>query len=220
LRRVKQTRGIVAKGEAIVALRKAAGLTQEKLAAECDSDVKTVRTAERGKPVDVATLRRISARLGIELRELFADNSPDRREANIAVALACLRAFDARDPDAVAAYFREDGTVIVYADPRLPGAGEYRGRKRIRHWAESCFAAYMAPPVAGGKYRVEAAGELVFLSFESPELESLTTGRLTRASLMSEYEITDGNISTLRIFPESGAVERIALLEGARPNSR
>lgn len=212
-------RGILANRERLVALRKAAGLTQEQLAAECDCDVKTVRTAERGKRVDVATLRRISTRLGAELQEILADSSPDRREANIAAAMTYMRAFDARDPHSVAACFREDGAVVVFADPRLPGTGEYRGRERIRQWAESCFAAFLAPPVEGGTYRVAATDAFVFVSFDSPQLESLTTGRRTKTSVMSEFEMTDGKISTLRVFPETGAVERIALPEGARPES-
>ncbi|HEX5102521.1 MAG TPA: helix-turn-helix transcriptional regulator, partial [Pirellulaceae bacterium] len=155
-------RGAIANGEKIAALRKTAGLTQDELAAGCGCDVKTIRSAERGNRLDLATLRRIAARLSVEYRDIVADIASGRREANIAAAMAFLRAFDARDPDAVAACFCEDGAVLVFADERLPGAGEYRGRNRVRQWAVNCFAAYLAPPVEFGNYRFEAAGELVF----------------------------------------------------------
>lgn len=213
-------RGIIANGSRIVSLRNARGLTQEKLAADCECDVKTIRSTEHSKRVDVATLGRIAARLGVEYREIVAEISPDRREVNVAAAMAFVRAFDARDPDAVSHCFCEDGAVVVFADPRLPGAGEYRGRERVREWARICFAAFLAEPVTAGTYHFEAVGDLVFFRRNEPRLESLTTGRSTTASVMSEFEVADGKILALRIFPESGAVERIALPEGARPESQ
>jgi hypothetical protein len=42
-------------------------------------------------------------------------------------------------------------------------------------------------------------------------VQSLTTGRQTSASLMSEFQVANDRLSLLRIYPESGAIERIAL---------
>lgn len=208
-------RGILANGEKIAALRLAAGLTQEKLAANCECDVKTLRSAERGKRLDIASLRRIAVGLGVDYHDIVVEVPADRREASVAVAMEFMRAFDARDPDAVADCFCENGAVIVFADPNLPGAGEFRGRERVHEWARACFAAFLAEPVHQGTYFVEAVGDRVFLRHESQRLESLTTGRHTKATVMSEFELTEGKIATLQIFPESSAVERIASQEGA-----
>ena len=57
-------RGIVANGGAIVAARRAAGLTQEQLASAADCDVKTVRKAEQGRErVDLRVVVRIAKTL-------------------------------------------------------------------------------------------------------------------------------------------------------------
>ena len=47
-------RGVIANGVKITAFRRAAGLTQEMLAADSSCDTKTVRGAERSKRLDVA----------------------------------------------------------------------------------------------------------------------------------------------------------------------
>jgi ketosteroid isomerase-like protein len=39
--------------------------------------------------------------------------------------------------------------------------------------------------------------------------EIVQTGRRTTVSVMSEFEVADGKIAMLRVFPESGAIERI-----------
>ena len=58
-------RGATANGVKIAELRAAAGLTQEMLASDCACDVKTVRSAERSKRMDIRTLQRIAERLGV-----------------------------------------------------------------------------------------------------------------------------------------------------------
>jgi len=204
-------RGTIANGDKIVALRKVAGLTQEMLAAESGCDVKTLRSAERSQSMDAVTLRRIAGRLGVGYRDIIADIPQDRREANIAAAENYIRAFNARDPDAVAECFREDGAVIVLADPRLPGTGEFRGQGRIREWATMCFKAYLAEQLSEDKYHIDAVGDYVFVRLVRPTLQCLITGKQTTVSVMSEFEISDGRIAVLRTFPESGAVERITL---------
>jgi len=204
-------RGTIANGDKIVALRKVAGLTQEALAAESECDVKTLRSAERSQSMDAATLRRIAARLGVGYRDIIADMPHDRRDVNIAAAERYIRAFNARDPDAVAQCFCEDGAVIVLADPRLPGTGEFRGQERIREWATMCFENYLAEQLNEDKYHINAVGDYVFVRLLRPTLQCLITGKQTTVSVISEFEIAEGKVAMLRTYPESGAVERITL---------
>lgn len=204
-------RGAIPNGEKILALRTAAGLTQEKLASDCECDVKTIRGAEHSKRMDSVTLRRIAQGLGVDYRDLVADTPRDRREANIAAAENYIRAFNNRDPDAVAQCFREDGAVIVLADPRLPGSGEFRGQVRIRDWATICFETFQAEQITEELCQVDAVGDYVFVRVSQPKLQCLLTSKQTTVSFMSEFEIRDGLIAMLRTYPESGAVERITL---------
>jgi uncharacterized protein (TIGR02246 family) len=204
-------RGALANGERILALRLAAGLTQERLATDCRCDVKTIRGAERSKRMDAATLRRIADRLGIRFSEVIADDPGRIQDDSIAVVDRFHRAFNTRDPDAVALCFTEDGAVIVYADPRLPGSGEFRGRAQVREWAGACFAAYVADKVDRENREIRAVGNYVFVRVVRSNVRSLQTGQEAAASLMSEFECAAGGIALLRIYPESGAIERIAL---------
>jgi transcriptional regulator with XRE-family HTH domain len=202
-------RGVIADGAKITALRKAAGLTQELLAADSCCDTKTLRSAEHSRRVDVATLRRIALRLGIDVREIISGAPKDERDSTIAAAERFLQAFNVRHPDAVADSFCEDGVIIIVAHPALPGAGEFRGREQIRRWAETCFEAYRTDPVSRGNSRIDAVGDLVFVRLERPHLEYRPTGVQANVYLTSEFKIADGLIATLWIYPESGAMERM-----------
>jgi hypothetical protein len=101
--------------------------------------------------------------------------------------------------------------VIVMADPELPGAGEFRGQTRIREWARICFATYLAEQVTEEMYHADAVGEFVFIRVERPTLEYLPNGKKAMVSLVSEFLVRDGLIAMLRTYPESGAIERLAL---------
>jgi transcriptional regulator with XRE-family HTH domain len=204
-------RGVVANGKKITALRMAAGLTQELLAADSCCDTKTLRSAEHSHRMDVATLRRIAQGLGVDVCEIISAAPSDVRDANIAAAERFLRAFNARRPDAVADSFCEDGVIVTLADPALPGTGEFRGREQIRRWAETCFETFRADPVTQDNARIDAAGDFVFVRLERPRLEYLPTGAQANVYLASEFKIADGLIAALWIFPESGAIERMAL---------
>ena len=210
-------RGAIAKGEKITELRTAAGLTQERLATLAQCDVKTLRSAERSKRMDVATLRRIAERLGVDFRDIVAEIPRELREINIAAVERYIRAFNARDPEAVAQSFDEGGVNIVMADPGLPGAGEFRGREQIREWARICFETFRAEQITEEMYQLDAVGDLVFARVEQPLLEYLPKGKKATVSLISEFEIRDGRIAMHRTYPESGAIERMAF-ESGPPN--
>ena len=71
-------RGIFPDGEAITSIRRLIGLTQEQLAAHADCDVKTVRRAEKGEPVDLRTLARIASGLGVECERVTQSMMSDQ----------------------------------------------------------------------------------------------------------------------------------------------
>jgi transcriptional regulator with XRE-family HTH domain len=204
-------RGVVTNGEKILALRNGAGLTQETLAAQAGCDVKTLRRAERSRRVDVATLRRIADYLAVEVRNLIADERADSRAANIVAVERFVGAFDARDPNAVADSFCEDGVVLTLADPSLPGAGEFRGREQIRRWAQVCFETFRTDPITPDNSRIDTIGDLVFLRLDRPQVEYLPTGKQAHVYLTSEFKVAGGLIAALWIYPESGAIERMAI---------
>ena len=204
-------RGAIPKGDKVLRLRRAAGLTQEALAAESDSDVKTIRNAEHSKRVDVATLRRIAARLGVEYREVLTEDSPTQRDARVAAAERWIAAFNARDKDAIVQCFDEQGKVIVLADPALPGTGEYRGCEQIRHWAEVCFATFLTEPITPSMYEVDAVGDYVFVRVDRPRLKCLLNGNESRVSVMWEFTVRNSQILQFRAYPESGTIERMVL---------
>jgi transcriptional regulator with XRE-family HTH domain len=209
-------RGAIPRGDLVVRLRKLAGLTQEILAAECDCDVKTIRSAEHSKRLDVATLRRIAVRLGVECRDLVDDESRNGSNAHIAAVERWIAAFNARDAEAVARCFGEDGVINVLADPALPGAGEFRGVARITTWARICFATYLAELITPSMYQLDAVGDFVFVRVERPQLKCLLNGNQSPVSVMWEFLVTGDNISRMRIYPESGAIERMVFTDVAR----
>jgi transcriptional regulator with XRE-family HTH domain len=202
-------RGAVARGVRIASLRADAGLTQEALAAACDCDVKTVRSAEHSKRLDFATLCRIADKLGVPFKDIAVLDSPDSRRSNIQAVERWIAAFNAREPAAVAACFHEQGSITVLADRALPGSGEYRGRASIRSWAETCFATFLAQTITPSMYRLDAADDYVFVRVERPKLTCLLNGNQTLATVMWEFHVQDGLLSNFRVYVDSGVIERM-----------
>jgi transcriptional regulator with XRE-family HTH domain len=64
-------RGVRTNGERLAQFRRESGRTQEQLAADCDLAVNTIRSAERGGPVDMAVVSSIAKILKIEVKELL-----------------------------------------------------------------------------------------------------------------------------------------------------
>lgn len=198
-------RGVIANGEQIMALRKAAGLTQEMLAIDSGCDTKTVRGAEHSKRVDVATLRRIANRLGVDLREIMSGAVREREGSNITIAENWIRACNARDPDALADRFTENGIVIVLADRSLPGAGEFRGKERISQWAQigfEAFLTFLTEPLTEAMHQADAAGDFVFVRVEQPTLEHLPSGNRATVSVKWEFEIAGSRVTMFRVYPD------------------
>jgi transcriptional regulator with XRE-family HTH domain len=66
--RTTRLRGIQANGAHIYRARRLQGLTQEALASAADCDEKTIRRAEKGCRLDIATLLRIAKALKLPYR--------------------------------------------------------------------------------------------------------------------------------------------------------
>lgn len=64
-------RGVRTDGERIAKLRRESGRTQEQLALECDLAVNTIRSAERGGPVDLAVVTGIADLFKVDVKKLL-----------------------------------------------------------------------------------------------------------------------------------------------------
>lgn len=203
-------RGVFAKGEKIRDLRILAGLTQEKLASTASCDPKTLRRAEHSERLDVESLARLAGALGVPLSDIVTGVSQDSEARSLAAIYRYMYAFNSREPDAVVQCFCEDGVIVVWADPGLPGTGEYRGHDGIRRWVETCFEAYLVDPVTPDRCRITAVGDRVYVCIERSPLKYQPNGNeIVLGSLLSEFEIRDGLIASIHIYPESGAFERM-----------
>jgi transcriptional regulator with XRE-family HTH domain len=72
-------RAVTANGDRIRTLRESKGWTPAELADACHLDVRTIRTAESGKGVDVSTLTSIADSLDVEVSEFIATKQKRRR---------------------------------------------------------------------------------------------------------------------------------------------
>jgi transcriptional regulator with XRE-family HTH domain len=70
-RRRTRLRGVQADGASIYRARRLQGLTQEALAAAAECDEKTIRRAEQGFHLDLATLSRIALALKMPYRRII-----------------------------------------------------------------------------------------------------------------------------------------------------
>jgi transcriptional regulator with XRE-family HTH domain len=80
--------------------RKAAGLTQERVAEQLGCAVETIGRLERGSQIPaVARLREGALAVGVELADLLMDGPRDRRERAIARLASLLRRRPAEDAE-------------------------------------------------------------------------------------------------------------------------
>ena len=70
-------RGALIDGEVVRNIRISRGLPQKTLAALAECDVKTIRHAEQGQRLDLATVKRIARALQTELGRIVVDEEPD-----------------------------------------------------------------------------------------------------------------------------------------------
>lgn len=203
-------RGVAAKGNRIAELRRSLGLTQEQLARRADCDEKTVRAAEHSRPIDVATLQRLAAALGVTHSEIAVPAEKELLNANKRAVWRYIEAFNARSPDAVANSFLEDGCIMIMAGPELPGGGKwYRGHDGIREWATMSFSSFIAGKITEDMCEIDVVEDTVLLRIAQPVVTSVRTGKQGVVPIMTEFKISNDRIAMMRTFVLSGAMEEI-----------
>jgi transcriptional regulator with XRE-family HTH domain len=158
-------RGIAADGAAIRHVRWLAGLTQEQLAALAGVDVKTVRNAERGQRVDLATLTRISFALNVDVSKLtIATRLPLELELRRREAVERWRhAWDVRDMEALLSIYDDNAVLHLPGAPDIPFAGEHRGRETLRRVHEICWSTCATEPTLDGDFSLLVSDNMVIL---------------------------------------------------------
>lgn len=132
-------RGTTVNGDLIRDLRKAQGWTQEQLAEQAGLDVKTVRSAEQSKRLDLGSLTKLCLVLPSELRKLTVRPSRSARDREIHRRDAVIdwqRAFNNRDLDGLLRCYHEEAALHMPGAPVIPFGGDYRGHKSLRRMAQ------------------------------------------------------------------------------------
>lgn len=147
-------RGQDSHGEAIRDLRRKRGWTQELLSQRAGCDIKTVRKAERGLRLDLASLRVLAEALEVPLSAVTAPRTAPPHSSPLATEW--LEAFRERDLSRLLACYGPRATLSCAA-PGFPGAGMHRGKQGLRrHWAQ-VWAAIDLHGLASEETRVYSA---------------------------------------------------------------
>ena len=188
-------RGIETDGPKIVTLRAALRLTQEEFARKAQCDVKTLRKAEKGRRVDLATLRRIASALNLPASAIMRPAKPSEAQAErqLDVVRQWQKAINERDIDAMLACYHDDAVLDYPAMDGVPGSGRYCGKEQLRRQAEMALAYFDTPPITPDMYRLHAVDNWVFMRGVAPTIVRETGVRLT-ASAMHEFEFKGDNI--------------------------
>ncbi len=201
-------RGATADGEAILRLRADQGLTQEALAAAAVVDVKTVRRAEQGDRVDVRTLDKIAAALGVPTRVLIgreSDDASSRVERHIGRFHAWQEAHNRRDVEGLLAQYHPEGVIVIPGGEGVPGGGEFHGLDPIRrHFTES-FAVFDVKPLGPGDYRIDGVGDLVWARGVGTATVR-ATGMTFSAMAVHELEFREGLIWRHTIVTDTASI--------------
>jgi len=203
-------RGIPVNGKLIQTIRTSQGLTQERMAAEADCDVKTLRKAEKSGHVDQSTVERLAQTLGVEPQELIDAGSLEQETANIQLILDWQKVFNRRDPAAIADFFHEDGSVTVMSDIPIPGGGEFSGKEAVYQWANICFEPYLTEPITPDMMQIDAIRDLVFVRGKiDVEVTVINTNQSGKASATHEFRIRDGKILTHRVVTNTALFAKL-----------
>ena len=192
-------RGALANGEQLQAARLGRGLTQEQLAALAEVDVKTVRKAEQGKRLDLGTLTQLAFSLDVELNQIIVP-SPSETEVQIRrrdVVLRWLRAWEARDLEALVALHHEDGVVHLPGGPNIPFSGTFRGKAEIRRLHEIAWSTCQTESTPREDFSVLVADDNVIMHGRMGL--RLPNGEVTKLSAVHIYRFEGDLIAELHV---------------------
>lgn len=193
-------RGIQVNSEALRQLRKAKGMSQEGLAGVCGCSTRTVQNAERGKPMDAATLALFSEALAAPLEQLLpppgaaASTNGDQRARNIETVKQWLAAFHAMDIDRLVALHHPDSVIELPGTKDMPaevGVGSFQGRDAARQHYEAVFSIF--EPLETKDDVFDATANLVFHR-GTMTTKNNATGYEFTARYFNEFELEDGLI--------------------------
>ncbi len=122
-------RGILPQGEKILSARVAAGITQRELAVLTKLDIKTIRKAEQGIRLDIASLARIAEVLQMETEQLQQRTTDADERYDLVVQWINL--FNAHDRQGIENLFHPEGTLVIAGGAGIPFGGEFNGREAI-----------------------------------------------------------------------------------------
>ncbi len=155
-------RGHHSNGSSIRELRRLLGLTQDEVAVRAGCDVKTIRKAERGQRLDIATLRGIAKVFQTPVSSLVSVDSATQAGQSVLVS-AWTRAFNRQDVDALVELYSEDAILHFPALKGPVGAEVFRARTDLRQHFETTFAKFDFRKILLNKCRLYRAGDFVLL---------------------------------------------------------
>lgn len=190
-------RGIRVRGDLIRTRRKAAGLTQEQLAAAAGCDVKTVRKTERGaERVDLWVVSAIAEILGCETESLIVLDAASEGKAELHLSLVndWHAAFADADMDRLLALHTQDTILEIPGSEGLPAAGNFTGIAQLREHFLAMFKLFRLRAVQSDDFRIHAVDDLVFLR-STATIEYLPAGKSYTTRHVNEFEFRDGKIA-------------------------
>lgn len=199
-------RGIDANGAFIRETRRQKGLTQDALAAVSCCDVKTIRKAEQGARLDLATLVRIADALTVQLPAVARSTDADSlQEHNKEIVRRWYRAFDSCNVAETLAFYHDDAVLEVVGSDGLPGGGRCEGLDGIRRHCEEAFASFDVPTMAPDEYQLFATEDFVFMRFWA-SARVISTGREFESSGVHEFRVRDGKFVSHMIYCDTTAI--------------
>jgi ketosteroid isomerase-like protein len=203
-------RGVQAAGDRIIELRKARGLTQEALAARAECDVKTIRSSEKCRCLDVHSLRRIARALGAHFRDIVRDATPTSDEhANLDTIRRYFDAFNARDARAMTAFYDDDAVLVLSSTALGPSEETFHGKGELLQKWQTALSEVETEPYTPDNLRLDAVRDYVFARGVGIRLRGIATGWEATASYMCEFQLHDGKIVRQMIVYDTLAWESL-----------
>lgn len=203
-------RGVPVNGGEVLRLRRSLVLTQERLAAAADCDVKTVRKAEKSQHVDHSVLNRLAEALGVSSENLVDSRLLGQEQANTDTILQWQEAFNERDVEQIVSFYDRNAFVEVVFNDQIPGGGLFQGIDAIRDWVTLALGTYQTQHITPDMFEIDGANDLVFMRSVRPaEVRIIATGATTTAQAAHEFRLAQGLVIAHRIFSDTEKISQI-----------